>query len=271
MVSADTARTVVGILGNIIALCLFLSPVPTFIQICKKGTVERFSPIPYLATLLNCMLWTLYGLPIVHPHSTLVVTINGAGLLIELTYVLLFLIYSAKKQRLKVFLYLLLEITFVGVVAVMVLSLAHSHEKRTLIVGSLCMFFGTMMYVAPLSVMKLVIKTKSVEYMPFTLSLASLLNGICWTTYALIRFDLNITIPNGLGTLFGVAQLALYACFYKSTQRQLAERQAKASEVHLGEVVIASKSVAPSNMNGNSIEIEETPNSFQTSNHVQER
>ncbi|ERN06598.1 bidirectional sugar transporter SWEET4-like [Amborella trichopoda] len=231
MVSADTARTVVGILGNIIALCLFLSPVPTFIQICKKGTVERFSPIPYLATLLNCMLWTLYGLPIVHPHSTLVVTINGAGLLIELTYVLLFLIYSAKKQRLKVFLYLLLEITFVGVVAVMVLSLAHSHEKRTLIVGSLCMFFGTMMYVAPLSVM----------------------------------------IPNGLGTLFGVAQLALYACFYKSTQRQLAERQAKASEVHLGEVVIASKSVAPSNMNGNSIEIEETPNSFQTSNHVQER
>ena len=41
---------------------------------------------------------------------------------------------------------------------------------------------------------KMVIKTKSVEYMPLFLSLASLVNGICWTAYALIRFDLYITV-----------------------------------------------------------------------------
>jgi uncharacterized protein with PQ loop repeat len=39
-----------------------------------------------------------------------------------------------------------------------------------------------------------VIKTKSVEYMPFFLSLVSFLNGLCWTAYALIRFDLYVTV-----------------------------------------------------------------------------
>lgn len=33
-------------------------------------------------------------------------------------------------------------------------------------------------------------------------------------------------IPNGLGSLFAIAQLVLYATFYKSTKRQIAERKA---------------------------------------------
>ncbi|XP_010266587.1 PREDICTED: bidirectional sugar transporter SWEET4-like [Nelumbo nucifera] len=237
MVSVDTIRTAVGILGNIIALCLFLSPVPTFVQIWKKGSVEQFSPVPYLATLLNCLLWLVYGLPLVHPHSMLVITINGCGTFIELTYVILFILHSDGRKRLRVILLLIAEFVFVGAVAVLVLTLAHTYDRRSLIVGSICVFFGTMMYVAPLSVMKLVITTKSVEYMPFTLSLASFANGICWTTYALIRFDLFITIPNGLGTLFGLVQLILYAAYYKSTQRLKEERMGK-GEMSLAEVVV---------------------------------
>ena len=45
---------------------------------------------------------------------------------------------------------------------------------------------------------KMVIQTKSVEYMPLFLSLASLVNGICWTAYALIRFDLYITVSKAI-------------------------------------------------------------------------
>ncbi|GFS38062.1 hypothetical protein Acr_00g0055390 [Actinidia rufa] len=39
--------------------------------------------------------------------------------------------------------------------------------------------------------------------------------------------------PNGLGTLFGLVQLILYAIFYKSTERQRMERQGK-GEIGLG-------------------------------------
>jgi solute carrier family 50 protein (sugar transporter) len=65
-----------------------------------------------------------------------------------------------------------------------------------------------------------VVRTKSVEYMPIYLSLVGLLNGICWTFYALIKFDVFITIPNGLGVLFSVAQILLYVCYYKSTPKK---------------------------------------------------
>uniref|UniRef100_A0A0A9AL67 Uncharacterized protein n=1 Tax=Arundo donax TaxID=35708 RepID=A0A0A9AL67_ARUDO len=117
---------------------------------------------------------------------------------IELTYVTLFLLYSAGAARRKVFLLLAAEVAFVGAVAALVLTLAHTHERRSMVVGILCVLFGTGMYAAPLSVMKMVIETKSVEYMPLFLSLASLVNGICWTAYALIRFDLYITVRNQL-------------------------------------------------------------------------
>jgi hypothetical protein len=38
-------------------------------------------------------------------------------------------------------------------------------------------------------VQKLVLTTRSVEYMPFFLSLACFANGLAWSTYALIQFD----------------------------------------------------------------------------------
>lgn len=249
-ISPDAARTVVGIIGNIISLFLFLSPVPTFVRIWKKKSVEQYSAVPYLATLVNCLVWTLYGLPMVHPGSILVVTINGSGTAIECAYIILFLIFCDKKKRLKVVLVVLLELIFIGVLALLVLSLAHTHKKRSTVVGTICILFNIMMYASPLAVMKLVISTKSVEFMPFFLSFASLANGVAWTTYALIRFDPFITIPNGLGTLFGVAQLILYATYYKSTQRLLAERKLNAKEVNLSEVVVADQEQLKKAANG---------------------
>ncbi|GAA0141848.1 hypothetical protein LIER_02898 [Lithospermum erythrorhizon] len=233
MVSAEIARTVVGIIGNIIALSLFLSPVPTFIRICKKGSVEQYSPVPYLATFVNCGLWVLYGLPMVHPKSTLVVTINGAGFIIEIVLLSLFLTYSDKKKRIKVALVVVVEVIFLAALAVVVLTLAHTTKLRSNIVGSICMAGNIMMYASPLSVMKLVITTKSVEFMPFFLSLASFANGISWTIYALIRIDPFIIAPNGIGALLGAAQLILYATYYKSTKKMMAETAASKGELSL--------------------------------------
>nr|ACU23234.1 unknown [Glycine max] len=237
MTATDIARTAVGIIGNIISGALFLSPAPTFVEICKKGSVEQYSAAPYLATLVNCMVWTLYGLPMVHPNSILVVTINGSGCIIELIFVTLFLIYSGGKKRLKVLLWLLLELIFISVLTFITLTKVHTFKKRSAIVGTTCILFNIMMYASPLAIMKLVIKTKSVEYMPFYISLASFGNGVAWTTYSLIRFDKFITIPNGLGTLFAVAQLILYATYYKSAQRQIAARNGNGG-VNLSQVVV---------------------------------
>uniref|UniRef100_A0A0D3GBH2 Bidirectional sugar transporter SWEET n=1 Tax=Oryza barthii TaxID=65489 RepID=A0A0D3GBH2_9ORYZ len=214
VMNPDAVRNVVGIIGNLISFGLFLSPLPTFVTIVKKKDVEEFVPDPYLATFLNCALWVFYGLPFIHPNSILVVTINGTGLLIEIAYLAIYFAYAPKPKRCRMLGVLTVELVFLAAVAAGVLLGAHTYDKRSLIVGTLCVFFGTLMYAAPLTIMKQVIATKSVEYMPFTLSLVSFINGICWTIYALIRFDIFITIPNGMGTLLGAAQLILYFCYY---------------------------------------------------------
>ncbi|KAM3214689.1 hypothetical protein ACQJBY_066931 [Aegilops geniculata] len=219
MVSADAARNIIGIVGNVISFGLFLSPTPTFCRICKAKDVKEFKPDPYLATLLNCMLWVFYGLPIVHPNSILVATINGIGLVIEGTYLIIFFIYSTNNKRMKMLSVLAAEAVFMVAVVIGVLLGAHTHKKRSMIVGIMCVIFGSIMYASPLTIMGKVIRTKSVEYMPFFLSLVNFLNGCCWTAYALIKFDLYVAIPNGLGAFFGLIQLILYTCYYKSTPK----------------------------------------------------
>ncbi|KAI5406771.1 hypothetical protein KIW84_053156 [Lathyrus oleraceus] len=253
MSTAEIARTVVGVIGGLYEFVLYEISLPdacsclhckinfyrpTFVGICKKRSVEKYSAVPYLATLMNCMVWTLYGLPMVHPHSLLVVTINGAGCVIEIIYITLFFIYSDSKKRLKVFLSLLLELIFIALLSFVSLTMIHSVNKRSAVVGTICMFFNVAMYASPLSIMKLVIKTKSVEFMPFFLSLASFSNGVSWTIYALIPFDPFIAIPNGIGTLFAVIQLILYATYYKSTKEQIAARKNGKIEMNVSELVI---------------------------------
>ncbi|XP_016465419.1 bidirectional sugar transporter SWEET7-like isoform X3 [Nicotiana tabacum] len=100
-------------------------------------------------------------------------------------------------------------------------------NRGSAIVGSICIAGNILMYASPLAIMKLVITTKSVEFMPFFLSLFSFLNGVSWTTYALIPLDAFVLAPNSMGIALGLAQLLLYAMYYKSTKRQNAGRKAE--------------------------------------------
>ncbi|KAK1401305.1 Bidirectional sugar transporter SWEET [Heracleum sosnowskyi] len=234
MVNVMTIRTFVGLIGNAISFGLFLSPGPTFYRIIKNKSVEEFKPDPYLLTTINCMVWVLYATPFIHPGSTLVLTTNGVGLVIELIYLCIFLLY-AKDNNQKKYIggLLVLEVAFVALVAGLVIGLESTTKKRTLIMGIICIIFNIGMYCAPLTIAKKVIQTKSVEYMPFWLSAFGTLNGACWLVYGLLKFDINIVIPNGLGFLAGVAQLTLYACYYKKTPKGGADNKQPKSEVQL--------------------------------------
>lgn len=67
---------------------------PTFRKIIKAKSVQEYKPEPYVATVLNCLMWSFYGMPFVTSDDILVLTINGAGLVLELAYVAIFIIYS---------------------------------------------------------------------------------------------------------------------------------------------------------------------------------
>ncbi|CAK9257244.1 unnamed protein product [Sphagnum jensenii] len=203
-------KLILGIIGNIISMCLFASPMPTFWDIIQKRDVQRYSAIPYVCTLLNCMLWVVYGLPDVS-LQVLVVTINLSGCLIELIYISIYLVYAPKKTQTKALKLLgAMMVSFILVV-VIVLEVVHDKHQRKLIIGVFCAMFSVGMYASPLTVMGMVIRTHSVEFMPFLLSLFNFMNGFVWFGYAFVgHIDIFIMIPNGLGALSGMAQLLLF-------------------------------------------------------------
>ena len=105
------------------------------------------------------MIWVIYGLPMVHPDSTLVVTINGAGTAIEVVLLTLFLIFCHdKRKRRKVLLIVLVELFFIAVVTTLVLTVVHTTERRSMVVGIIAILFNIMMYASPLSVMVSIIE-----------------------------------------------------------------------------------------------------------------
>lgn len=72
----------------------FLGCRPTFKKIIQAKSVQEYKPDPYVVTVLNCALWSFYGMPFVTEDDILVLTINGAGLVLELAYVTIYVIYT---------------------------------------------------------------------------------------------------------------------------------------------------------------------------------
>ncbi|KAL2467838.1 Bidirectional sugar transporter SWEET1 [Forsythia ovata] len=208
----STVHFVFGIFGNIFALFLFLAPLITFKRIVKKRSTEEFSGIPYVMTMLNCLLSAWYGLPFVSPNNLLVSTINGTGAAIEFVYVLIFILFAPKKEKGKILGLLALVLSVFAVVAFVSLFALHG-KNRKLLCGIAATVFSIIMYGSPLTIIRLVIKTKSVEFMPFFLSLFVFLCGTSWFIFGLLGKDPFVAIPNGFGCGLGAVQLILYAIY----------------------------------------------------------
>ncbi|KAF7126852.1 hypothetical protein RHSIM_Rhsim11G0077500 [Rhododendron simsii] len=229
----DVVHSVFGVFGNINGLLLFLAPTITFVRIIKNKSTEEFPGFPYVMTLLNCLLSAWYGMPFVSEHNMLVSTINGTGTVIESIYVLIFLVYAPKKDKGKI-LGLLTFVLSVFASVAFISSFALHGNSRTLFSGFAASIFSIIMYASPLSVMRTVIKTKSVEYMPFLLSLFVFLCGTSWFIYGLLGNDPFIAVPNGFGCGLGAVQLILYAIYRDKKGETKEENDNGSLEMGLG-------------------------------------
>ncbi|XP_049387412.1 bidirectional sugar transporter SWEET1-like [Solanum stenotomum] len=208
-----TIQFVFGILGNAASLFLFLVPTYTFKRIIKNKSTEQFSGIPYVMAFFNCLLTAWYGLPFITSNNILVTTINGTGATIELIYVLIFLLYAPNKQKRKMILAIFVLVLVAFAAAAVISVLVFHGKNRELFCGIASTVFSIVMYAAPLSIIRLVITTKSVEYMPFLLSFAAILSCTSWFIYAILGMDPYIGISTGVGLTLGIVQLILYFCY----------------------------------------------------------
>ncbi|XP_030477145.1 bidirectional sugar transporter SWEET9-like [Syzygium oleosum] len=206
--------------GNIVSFLVFLAPIPTFDTIYKQKSSDGYQSIPYVVALLSASLLLYYG--VLKTNATMIITINAIGIVIELAYLVLFLIYASTKEKMYTAkLMLLFNVGGFGVtMALTILLLKGQHRVNA--VGWICVAFSLAVFAAPLSSMRRVIKTKSVEFMPFTPSFLHALCAATWFLYGLFVNDMLIALPNILGLLFGIIQMLLYM-MYKDRNKKIAE------------------------------------------------
>ncbi|OIW17558.1 hypothetical protein TanjilG_08836 [Lupinus angustifolius] len=215
-----------GILGNIVSFMVFLAPLPTFYTIYKNKSSEGFQAIPYVAALLSASLLLYYGF--LKTNAILIITINAIGIAIEVSYLLMYIIYAPKKQKIST-MAMIIICDIGGISLTMLITIfAFKGSKREHAVGWVCAVFNIAVFAAPLSIMRRVIKTKSVEYMPFSLSLFLTLCATTWFFYGLFDKDYYIMLPNVLGFLFGISQMILYL-IYKDGKKN---RETNCTEQH---------------------------------------
>lgn len=206
----DTLHLLIA--GNIFAFALFLSPISTFRRIIQSQSTEEFSGMPYIYSLLNCLICLWYGTPLVSPGVILVATVNSIGAVFQLVYIIIFIIYAEKTKKMKMSGLLISVFAFFAIVVFTSMNF-FDPASRQMFVGYLSIVSLISMFASPLLIINLVIKTKSVEYMPFYLSLSTLLMSIAFFAYGMFKCDAFVYVPNGIGIALGSIQLVLYAHF----------------------------------------------------------
>ncbi|KAI9161484.1 hypothetical protein LWI28_017909 [Acer negundo] len=205
----DRLRLAVGVMGNASSLLLFTAPILTFSTVIRKKSTEEFSCFPYIISLLNCLIYSWYGMPIVSYRweNFPLVTINGLGVLLEVSFIIIYIWFATARSKMKVAAMLVPVILLFCTTAIISAFVFHDHHHRKVFVGTIGLVAAVTMYGSPLVVVRKVIRTKSVKYMPFYLSLFSFISSLLWMIYGLLSHDWFIASPNIAATPLGLLQL----------------------------------------------------------------
>ncbi|MBA0861052.1 hypothetical protein Goshw_023946, partial [Gossypium schwendimanii] len=194
---------------SLLSGCSYHPCIPTFKRIIRNQSTENFSGLPYIYALLNCLICTWYGTPLVSHDNVPVMTVNSIGAVFQITYIVTFIVYADKEKKMRMLGMLLGVFGLLAIIVAGSLQIA-DRATRWIFVGFLSCASLISMFASPLFIINLVIRTRSVEFMPFYLSLSTFLMSTSFLLYGIFNFDAFIYVPNGIGTILGILQLALY-------------------------------------------------------------
>ncbi|CAH2056861.1 unnamed protein product, partial [Thlaspi arvense] len=149
-----------------------------FRRIIRNKSTEQFSGLPYICALLTCLLCAWYGI-----H-----TFNSAGAVCQLTYITLFIVYTERAQKLRMFGLLVAVFGLFAIIIVGSLQIT-KFPTRHIFVEIISGASLVSMSASPLFIISLVIQTRSVEFMPLYLSLSIFSVNKVFFLYGILRSD----------------------------------------------------------------------------------
>lgn len=207
-------QSALSLVATVSTIGLFLTGIQICMKIRSQGNTQNISIFPFIAAVINTVLWTKYG--VLKEDATVIFT-NGVGIVLQVLYILIYYLNTSDRKSVHSKLIYTSLIIYPTLGAVKFISM--SSETAIQYIGLAASLATVLMYGAPLSVVAQVIRTKSTEALPFPLSFVGFLVSVQWFLYGRLVHDSFIQIPNLLGSLLGAFQLALFVKYPSSSRK----------------------------------------------------
>eukprot|EP00669_Euglena_mutabilis_P007134 TRINITY_DN2516_c0_g1_i1.p1 TRINITY_DN2516_c0_g1~~TRINITY_DN2516_c0_g1_i1.p1 ORF type:complete len:251 (+),score=65.43 TRINITY_DN2516_c0_g1_i1:26-754(+) len=199
----------VAIVASIATVALFTSPLNVAWEMNLRKSTGSYSPLPYFAMILNCVVWALYGSRIT---DAAIFFPNTVGICVA-TLTLTAFSRNLETEKRRSFTWMAVgAVVVAGALATWFFFLL-SPQDATPCMGAAGAALSISMFASPFATMQQVIAEKNSASLPLPMILASAVNCALWTTYGALIGNLNVLIPNAAGLCFSVVQLGLVAAY----------------------------------------------------------
>lgn len=208
-------------LGTLLVNIMWMTPVYELLKARKNRDLGDLNPLPFAAVLLNCIGWTIYS---ILKQDYFIFFSNGTGIVIGLfTCMSTIYILSKEKatekeqqQRSLMETLVLAAVSFWVVVALFVGLVYPGATAGTTVVGVFVDIIAISYYAVPLSTLAQIVRTRDASSLYLPLIAVNAVNTFAWTAYgALGTHDITMWLPNGLGLILSLIQLAIIF-YYRS-------------------------------------------------------
>mmetsp|Transcript_8282 Transcript_8282/g.17260 ORF Transcript_8282/g.17260 Transcript_8282/m.17260 type:complete len:218 (-) Transcript_8282:314-967(-) len=202
-------------------IIVFLAPIPTIQKIAQDKNVGNLPLLPYTSMIGSTFLWTTYGFL---KSESKIWSTNLAGLVLGLFYFFNFVRHAPKASpTLPGSVNRHMQFILGMVVATSLIATMSPTEQLAIsIIGSGGVCLAVALFASPLAVLRLVLEKKSAKSIPLPFTLASFANCVLWAiTGVFVMDDMNVIIPNVLGLLCSIVQIALKLYYGDGSQLEL--------------------------------------------------
>jgi solute carrier family 50 protein (sugar transporter) len=202
--------TYIALVASTLTIIMWLAPVRDVwtapYSIFRAGNTENVATgFGFVAGTFNCILWNLYA------YNKLDImfvpfVVNTAGFFLNISFVLCYFCYGDSKARRETRNHLL-AMLFVTAVAAGSWWAEGNNEP----VGYFASFVNVLMLFGPLAAARDVIRSRSARGLSLLPLVMTLVASLVWCSYGVYIQNIPAIVPNGLGILFGILQLVLFA------------------------------------------------------------
>ena len=208
--AGDIVGDIFGYIGSLISTYFFLAPVVPILKLIKGESSVKDTPgILLICSLLNCILWAIYGLL---KDRFLQYAPNGLGGSITLIWITIYLVYLGDK---KIHFALLFNCGLITCTIGLCLLFYYAIDAE--LTGKIVLIFNVLMYAAPGEKMYTVCKTGNYNLIPIWSTIGAAACSGCWLIYGLYVGDIYVIIPNALGVICSIIQLIVYYIYKKKS------------------------------------------------------